>query len=116
MVPADSAKQPLDFIVSHADGAKAESLGDLLGKAVADPKHELTKALTARKAELLTEMPRELFDGQLPDSEIAPRSMIIVPMLARERTIGAMIFVSTGRGQAYNSMDLAISEDLAHRA
>src|SRR6266851_3563312 len=61
-------------------------------------------------------MPRELFDGQLPDSEMARRSMIIVPMMARERTIGAMIFVSAGREQAYNSMDLVISEDLAHRA
>jgi PAS domain S-box-containing protein len=116
MVPADSPKQSVDFIVSHADGAKAESLRNLLRTAIADPNHDLTKALNGRKAELLTEMPRELFDGQLPDSEMARRSMIIAPMMARERTIGAMIFISAGRGQAYNSMDLAISEDLAHRA
>jgi PAS domain S-box-containing protein len=114
MVSADSPKHPLDFIVSHSDRAKAESLRNLLRRVAADPNHELTKALSTRKIELLTEMPKDLFDGELGGP--MRRSMIIAPMIARERTLGAMIFISAGYGQGYSSADLGISEDLAHRA
>ena len=47
--------------------------------------------------------------------ELDPQSFMIVPLVARSRTLGAMIFISTTPGRGYRSEDLLFAEDLARR-
>jgi serine phosphatase RsbU (regulator of sigma subunit) len=46
---------------------------------------------------------------------LAPRSYMIVPLIARGRTIGALTLLSTQEGRHYGPADLAFAQDLAHR-
>ena len=48
--------------------------------------------------------------------ELAPRSAMIVPLVARGRTLGTLAFVWSQAGRHYGPADLALAEDLAHRA
>jgi PAS domain S-box-containing protein len=45
--------------------------------------------------------------------EIAPKSLMIVPLVARGRTLGAILFVSSESGRRYGPADLPLAEDLA---
>jgi PAS domain S-box-containing protein len=47
---------------------------------------------------------------------LAPTSMITVPMTARGRPIGSLVFMSTQPGHRYGQADLAVARDLAQRA
>lgn len=46
---------------------------------------------------------------------LAPRSYMIVPLVARGRTIGALTFLSSREGRHYGPNDLTFAQDLAHR-
>jgi PAS domain S-box-containing protein len=46
---------------------------------------------------------------------LGPRSYLIVPLVARGRTIGAMTLLSTREGRHYRETDLAFAEHLARR-
>jgi PAS domain S-box-containing protein len=48
--------------------------------------------------------------------ELRPRSVMIVPLIARGRPIGTLAFVLTKRDRRYDAADLALAEDLARRA
>jgi len=48
--------------------------------------------------------------------EIGFTSVIIVPMVARERTLGAVTLVSAESGRRYGESDLGLAEELARRA
>jgi PAS domain S-box-containing protein len=48
--------------------------------------------------------------------ELNPRSVMIVPLVARGRTIGTLTFVWSQAGHRYDSADLALAQDLARRA
>ena len=41
---------------------------------------------------------------------------MIVPLLARGRTLGAITFASAESGRRYGASDLALAEDVARRA
>ena len=47
--------------------------------------------------------------------QLSPRSYIIVPLVARGRTIGALTFLSTVEGRYYGPADLDFSQHLARR-
>jgi serine phosphatase RsbU (regulator of sigma subunit)/anti-sigma regulatory factor (Ser/Thr protein kinase) len=48
-------------------------------------------------------------------ASLAPRSYMIVPMVARGRTIGALTFLSTREGRHYGPVDLDFAHHLARR-
>lgn len=48
--------------------------------------------------------------------ELQIRSALIVPMIARGRTLGALTFISTEKGRHYDQADLALALELATRA
>jgi len=48
--------------------------------------------------------------------ELAPASMLAVPLVARGRTLGAMALLSTRAGRSYGESDIALAEELARRA
>ncbi|HXH84748.1 MAG TPA: GAF domain-containing protein, partial [Candidatus Tectomicrobia bacterium] len=45
-----------------------------------------------------------------------PRSLMLAPLIARGRTIGSLLFVSTRGGRAYDDADVALALDLGRRA
>ena len=45
-----------------------------------------------------------------------PRSVMIVPLVARDRVVGAMTFISTDAARRYMDADLALARELAVRA
>jgi PAS domain S-box-containing protein len=47
--------------------------------------------------------------------ELKPRSAMCVPLLARQRIVGALTFVRGLAGPAYATADVAVAEELAHR-
>jgi PAS domain S-box-containing protein len=48
--------------------------------------------------------------------DLGLRSYIGAPLNARGRTMGVLTFVTAGSGRRYDGTDLALAEDLAHRA
>ena len=48
-------------------------------------------------------------------ARLDPRSYMIVPLIARSRTIGALTLLSTREGRHYGQADLEFARDLAHR-
>lgn len=48
--------------------------------------------------------------------QVGFRSAMVVPLLARGRTLGVITFVAAESGRNYTPSDLALAEDLAHRA
>lgn len=48
--------------------------------------------------------------------EVDARSFMAVPLKARDRTIGAMAFISTDPGRVYGEFELELAQELARRA
>ena len=48
--------------------------------------------------------------------QLAPRSVMVVPLVARGRPVGTLSFISTRPDRRYGQRDLALARDLAHRA
>lgn len=44
------------------------------------------------------------------------RSAVVVPMRAADRTLGVIVFVSSGKGRRYDRRDLELAEELGRRA
>ncbi|MFL5842837.1 MAG: SpoIIE family protein phosphatase [Thermoleophilaceae bacterium] len=75
------------------------------------------------RPELYTEIPWQLVEQVAVDDEhlelirqLELHSIIIVPMVARGRTLGAITFVGAESGRTYEEADLALAEELARRA
>ncbi|MBD2185523.1 PAS domain-containing hybrid sensor histidine kinase/response regulator [Aerosakkonema funiforme] len=65
----------------------------------------------------------KLFEAQGSDvdryrfmGELAPKSLVVVPLVARGRTLGVISFTGTESRCRYQPSDLALAEDLAYRA
>jgi len=48
--------------------------------------------------------------------QLAPKSLIVVPLVARGRTVGVLSFIRTSSERRYDEADLLLARDLAHRA
>jgi signal transduction histidine kinase/ActR/RegA family two-component response regulator len=48
--------------------------------------------------------------------QLAPKSVMVVPLIARGRTVGTLTFIATQPHRRYGPADLALARDLAHRA
>jgi PAS domain S-box-containing protein len=74
------------------------------------------------ESELYPEVTAEMLAGAAKDEEhlallreFGLRSVIIVPMTARDRAIGALTFVSGSSGRRFDKGDLALTQELARR-
>jgi serine phosphatase RsbU (regulator of sigma subunit)/anti-sigma regulatory factor (Ser/Thr protein kinase) len=73
--------------------------------------------------EIYPEIPVELIEAAAVDEEhlrlireLQLKSIMIVPMVARGRTLGAISFVAAESGRRYDESDLALADELARRA
>jgi PAS domain S-box-containing protein len=75
------------------------------------------------ESELVSEFDADLLEQSIRDpqlldllKQIGARSYIGVPLKLRDRTLGVMTFVSAESGRRFGAADLALAQDLAHRA
>jgi PAS domain S-box-containing protein len=111
--------------VHHKDSAKGALAREYRRRYPPRPedKRGLMGVLRTGEPELI----RELSDGLLAEGardaehlallrELGPRSILILPLTARGRTLGAMTLVSSDPGRLYGEDDLRFALDLASRA
>jgi signal transduction histidine kinase/PAS domain-containing protein len=110
--------------VTHADPTKRD-LVDMAATYPPDPqgKHPRTTVLRTGRSLLFAEFPEESLSQITTDERhlaalrsLAYRSAMIVAIKARGRTLGALTFATAESGRRYGPDDLALVEDLAHRA
>ncbi len=111
--------------VEHVDPAKVQLARDLAERYPADPDaptgawHVMRTGRSQVIAEVTDEM---LVAGAVDDEhlriarDLHLRSALTVPLVARERVLGVMTWVSAESERLYTEADLALAEDLAGRA
>ncbi|MDB5034211.1 MAG: domain S-box [Chlorobi bacterium] len=82
----------------------------------------LANAIATGRSELVPEVTDELLQVITQDShhlellrKLAPKSLMVIPLVTRGRTLGAITLVATSR-PCFTGSDLDLAEELAHRA
>jgi PAS domain S-box-containing protein len=111
--------------VAHVDPAKARWAREIGERYPTDPDSPtgVPHVIRTGESELYPDIPDELLQRGAIDAEhlellhqLQPRSMMIVPVVARGRTLGAISFVGAESGRTYDESDLALAEELARHA
>jgi PAS domain S-box-containing protein len=114
-----------DVAVAAADERIARGLEELRGRYQLDPagEHPVARVIRSGEPILLPQMTSELLSSFAQGSEHARfmidndyRSAAVAPLLARERTLGAISVLRLGNGRSYESEDLDLVCELARRA
>jgi PAS domain S-box-containing protein len=110
--------------VAHRDPGLTDLARDLRRRypPTEDSAHAILRVIASGEPDFAPEIPEEALADRARDEEhlallrrLGTRSHMVVPMIARGRTIGAISFVS-GRPGRYTEEDLATAKDLAARA
>ena len=111
--------------VAHQDPEKVALARRLQDRCPPDPdaSHGVGRALRTGRPELISEISGSLLAEAIHDAEhreivrnLGLKSYIIVPLVARGRTLGAITLVSAESGRRYGPADLELAEELARRA
>ncbi|MCG3111091.1 MAG: PAS domain S-box protein [Candidatus Manganitrophus sp. SB1] len=110
--------------VAASDPSKEKIGKELINRYPPDPggKHPLQRVLRTGKPIFLPEITDAMLASVAQNEahlrigrSLGLTSAIIVPLLARGRTLGAISFVLTDSGRRYRPADLILAEDLARR-
>jgi signal transduction histidine kinase/ActR/RegA family two-component response regulator len=124
IVDPDS-RGPRRLAVMHIDPAKIQLARELAEKYpdAPDAPQGLPNVLRTGKSELYADITDEMVNAGARDDEhrriivdLQLRSAMLVPLVARERTLGAISLVYAESGRKYSADDLAFIEDVARRA
>jgi len=112
--------------VVHPDPRKVELAEELGNRFRPDPElgHGSANVVRTGVSELIADVSDDLLAQFAAGDEellailrgIGLRSWMCVPLVARDRTLGAITFVSAESGRRYGATDLAIAESLARQA
>ena len=111
--------------VAHADPEKIPLAHELRARYPADPAapNGLPLVLRTGVTEFYPEITDEQVAGSAVDADhlallhrLALRSLIIVPLVARDRIFGALTLINAESGRRFSADDLEIAESLARRA
>jgi signal transduction histidine kinase len=111
--------------VAHADPSKVELAHELHRHYPPDrdAPQGVPHILRTGQPELVSEITDALLVETVKDTqllrilrELGLKSYLGVPLQARGRTVGAITFVAAESGRHFDATDLAVAEDLAHRA
>ena len=111
--------------VAHEDPKKVALAYELERRYPSNPDAEygVPQVLRTGEPELVPAISDALLDEGAVDAEhrenireLGLKSYMIVPLVARRRTLGAITFVSAESGRRYGAADLEVAEDLARRA
>lgn len=121
----EDGENVLQVAVAHADPGKVE----LARRANQDYPPDLSapngvgKVLRTGKPEYYPKIDEAILAGSAMDGEqlrllkaLGPRSMIIVPLVARGRTLGALTLIWAESGHRYSQDDVNLATELARRA
>ena len=111
--------------VAHADPRREQALRTLLERRPFDPRslvRPVARVLRTGEAELIPEIagvdadpPSGVSDDEWAASELAPRSLMVVPLIVRGRILGALSLGWSEAGK-YTPDDLWLARKLAERA
>ncbi|MEO7329871.1 MAG: GAF domain-containing protein, partial [Minicystis sp.] len=110
--------------VAHVDPAKVALAWELWQRVPPKPEdpHGVYNVVRTRRAEMFEDIPDALLVATIPDPEILAicrslglRSSMSVPLIVRDRVLGALSLVSTGDGRRYGARDLTFAEEFARR-
>ena len=112
--------------VAHVDPDKVLLANQLAEKYPADPDaaYGVPNVIRTRRPELFPEITDEMLREATTDTPelleilraLGLRSSMCVPLIARDRMLGAITFVSAESERRYTEADLATAQDLARRA
>jgi PAS domain S-box-containing protein len=81
------------------------------------------EAIRTGQPQMMSEIPEELVEAAARDEEhremlrkLGLRSYMVVPLVARGKTLGAITFVTAESGRTYGEADLELASELARRA
>lgn len=123
MIDENNHVEPL--VVSHIDPDKVAWAQELQQRYPPDPDPEvgLYKVLCTGQPELYPDIPEELLVASAQDAEhlrlireVGFTSAMVVPLISRERTLGALTLVWAESGRHYSAADLELAQELAGRA
>ncbi|HKP71784.1 MAG TPA: PAS domain S-box protein, partial [Pyrinomonadaceae bacterium] len=113
------------MIVAHQDPAREAAWREMQSRFVLSPDtpHTIPKVLRTGRPEIYSEVTDELFETVIrnPDEirmlkEFDIKAAMILPLVARGRTLGAISFITSESGRCYGADDLALATELARRA
>jgi PAS domain S-box-containing protein len=111
--------------VVHEDPEKVALAYELERRYPTDPEapYGVPQVLRTGRSEFVQEIPDSLLDEIAVDvehrellRELGLKSYVIVPLVARGRTLGAITLVSAESGRRYGTAELELVEELARRA
>ena len=111
--------------VAHTDSGREEFIRSLQRRFPFNPESSagVAKVLRTWIPELYREGPDLLLKRESPDAayvkmmqQLGAKSMMVLPISVRERTLGVMTLLSAESGRIYSNEDLAMMHELARRA
>jgi PAS domain S-box-containing protein len=112
--------------VAHVDPEKVRLANELAETYPPDPDaaYGVPNVIRTKRPELFSEITDELLREATTETpelldvlrQLGLRSSMCVPLVSRERVLGAITFVSAETGRRYDERDLAVAQDLARRA
>ncbi len=111
---------------AHSDSDKERIVKEMVRRFPPDytaEGHPIGRALRTGMSQLLPQIPERVLQSLARSEEhlqmlrtLGFRSAIVAPMVARGRTLGAIVLVTAESGRQYGSDDLALAEELSRRA
>ncbi|HEX9124189.1 MAG TPA: PAS domain S-box protein [Actinomycetota bacterium] len=123
MVEPDGSFQAV--AVTHVDPAKVALAREYRRRFPPSPDQEggVARVIATGSSVLYPEIPDEMLGANVGDpeqlalaEELGQRSAMIVPLVARGRSLGAITFASAESGRLFGRADLELAEDLGRRA
>jgi PAS domain S-box-containing protein len=123
MVEPDGSLQSV--AVTHVDPHKVALAREYRRRYPPDerPESGISRVIATGKAELYRDLSDELLEQQIDDPKrleltrsLGVRSAMVVPLVVRGRSLGAISFASSESGRRFAQADLELARDLAHRA
>ncbi|MFL6227746.1 MAG: ATP-binding protein [Pyrinomonadaceae bacterium] len=111
--------------VAHSDPAKVERVWEVVRRSPVNPdaSEGVSKVIRTGRAEFLAELSEQVLAAAFPEArklafvkQLGLRSVMIVPLTANERTLGAITFATAESDRRYTESDLRLAEDVVHRA
>jgi PAS domain S-box-containing protein len=121
---ADDAMVVRRALAAHHDSARSQEMSRLRSIPFRkNPAHPATEALRDGRSHLLESIDDAQLRALADDAEhlevlrsLNPRSLIAVPLKARDRILGALCFFFDRSHRAHDQEDLTLAEELARRA
>lgn len=120
----DEGGTPRQLAIAHSDPAKLEAARELRRRFPLDLDAPIgvPNVLRTGRAEFYPQINQERLALVARNEELAEvlrrqglKACMIVPLVARNRTLGTITLVTAESGRHYDQTDLALAEDLAHR-